>query len=96
MGAPVLVDKALGERGSQPADQRTAPGIGIERAAPFALADGQPVELRVETVGEFAAQAFVAGDGHAGAEKRLPVKGNESLPGALVPTGAGARQHQIR
>ena len=39
MGAPVLVDKALRERGAQPAEQRTAPGIGIERAAPFALAD---------------------------------------------------------
>ncbi len=56
MRSPVMIDMTLGKRGAQPAEKRTAPGVGSEGRAALAFYLAQPVELRVERVGKIVAQ----------------------------------------
>src|ERR1039458_6187229 len=90
-----MIHVPLGQSGPQPAHQRSPPAIREQRAAPLAVARVQSIELSVKLIGEVAAQRLAADDGDGRPNKRLPAPGDEVLPRALVPGGAGPREHQI-
>lgn len=95
MGAAMVVDVALGERGAQPTHEGAASAVGGERAAAFAFAESKTVKLGIEAVGEFAAQRVTASNGNGSADQGLAMHGNEALPSAFVAVGAGAGEHQV-
>lgn len=94
-GLAVVVDVALGERGAQPTEQRSAALVGVERRAALAIAQVEAIELGVERVGEFAAKGVAAGDGDGGAGEGLAIERKKALPGVFVAQGAGAGEGQI-
>ena len=76
----MMIHMPLGQGGSQPAHQRATAAIRKQGAAPFAFAHVQPIQLRVELIGEVAPQRLAPGNGDGGADQRLPVLCDEVLP----------------
>ena len=89
MDAAVVVDVALGERGAEPPEQRSATGVRGEWGIAPATALGETEEFGVEGVGEVVAEGSGAGDGNGGLGERRAIELEETLPGGLAAEGAG-------
>ena len=84
IGPPVMIHMALSERGAQPAEERTAPGVGSEGRAMLSFDLAQAVELGVERVGKIMAYGGGAGDGNGSLGKGSTIEIKEALPGELA------------
>ncbi len=92
IGPPVMIHMALSQRGAQPAEQRTAPGVGSEGRAALSFDLAQAVELRVERVGKIMAYGAGTGDGNGGLGKESTIEIKEALPGELAAQDAGGSE----
>ncbi len=91
----MMVDVALGQSRSQPAEKRPAALVAIERGPAVAVAQVKAVKLGVEGVGEFAASGVAGRHGDGGAGEGLAVEGEEAIPGQGNAPSAGAGQSQV-
>ena len=96
MGAAVVIDVALRERGAQPAEQRAAAGVRSQRRSAHAVDLAQTVQFRVERFGEVMAKRGRAGHRDSGLGEGSTIEAEEALPCDFSPEGAGVSESQLR
>jgi len=96
VGAAVVIDVPLRERGAQPAEQRAAAGVRSQRRLAPAVDLAQAVQFRVERFGKIVAQRGRAGDRDCGLGEGSTIEAEEALPCDFPPEGAGVSESQLR
>src|ERR1035441_1866175 len=92
VGAAVVIDVPLRERGAQPAEQRAAAGVRSQRRLAHAVDLAQAVQFRVERFGKVVAKRGRAGDRDSVLGEGSTIEAEEALPCDLPPEGAGVSE----
>ena len=96
VGAAVVIDVPLRERGAQPAEQRAAAGVRSQRRLAYAVDLAQAVQFRVERFGKVVAKRGRASHRDGGLGEGSTIEPEEALPCDFSPEGAGVSESQLR
>src|SRR6185437_13104984 len=89
-----LVHIILRQHHPQPASQRSTSRVECQFGTPL-LTGPKSVELRIQRVGQFATNRFIASNAASGLIDRLPEPGEKYIPCMLISGSAALGEHQF-